>query len=219
MTLLACNKNIRPFVGAHAKTLHGAVKALIVYASERRKILQDHILVTYADNDVVAARSGLLVASCPPAIVGLVVAVHVHAINRKAGGTRPHVFQKIRKVFAPTATHGYSASAIIGEFGIIRIVASLLSVLPRSQFSGCDTPAPVSMRGRSQRRHILAQASATFCRATSDVFNPHVHNTPAVALKAPDGSPTAIGLAAKGNKATIAFASDFYWCNHVRSVA
>ena len=81
------------------------------------------------------AVGGLLFVGCPPTIAGLIVAIVIYAINRKAGGAFAHIGQKVRKCF-PFFAHCNSSCFIVSRLCVIWVEAPRLHIFPNTVGSG-----------------------------------------------------------------------------------
>lgn len=111
---------------------------------------------------------GLFFSRSPATICGFVISVIVDAVKRQFWWAFSHVGKKIDKV-APTITKCDSTSAVIGEFGDLRIKASSFHVRPNS-IGFCNSGfMGWSVAMARLRKPFALKASATGCVAARQV--------------------------------------------------
>jgi hypothetical protein len=126
--------------------------------------------------------SYLLGPRCPSAVIRLIVAVIVNALNAHPVRRLTHISKEIVKAFPPI-THGYASSSVVLKDVAVFVLASLAH----------PTPNIVS---RSPRQTVpfggafCQKAAAGLGFASSDISAIALNNVAALAPKAPDSAAT-----------------------------
>lgn len=165
---------------------HRLIKRRIAHIELSRGSSEDHCFVIDRYMNVGAGILCLLRRSCPATIPGLVVPIHIDAINRVFWGwTRSHIFQKIGETGTPAVAHSDSSSAVVL---ISEVETSRSDSCPSSIFSrDCRTINGLAVRCASRRRHFSGQTSATLGMACHQVGRAHGCKNAAVTTAHPRG--------------------------------
>jgi hypothetical protein len=176
------------------------MKPIVFDAGSSRELSERHGLALPRHAYVLALIVALLHLGSPTTVAGLVVTVHVDAVERVAVGLRPHVNQERGEIVTPAVTHLNAASAIQRVGALARVGASFLGVTPRDVFSGEISAVSATVFGITGSPMLALDASATSRLAVPQVFGFCGSCAAAVASALPLSSSVRFGADALNNE-------------------
>lgn len=143
-----------------------------------------------------AAIVKLLLACCPTAVVGFVVAVVVDPVNAQLQRwPLAHVGQEILERTSPAITHSDSASTVVSELRMVGASATFDHRMPR----GVADRVRFAVDGSAVRHVFAAEATATCGRALQQIVAIDNHLVPVTLANAPPERAAAIILPSEGD--------------------
>lgn len=138
---------IRDFLRCAAGTIDSRPYSADTVTQKDTSVANTHATPAHHDKNCGATIDRLLRACCPKTVTRFVDAVVVDAVDRHSVWHRTHVCKKTIET-VPSLAHGYAASAVIREFSVLGVAASLAHRPPAIPYSG------MSHSVRSIRRRL-----------------------------------------------------------------
>lgn len=120
------------------------VHAMVIDAMQSSVILHDHARAVFKRYPkAISFVARLFGWSRPATIAWLVIPIHIRIAIKGMLWRWPqaHICEEVREVIPPSRTHLDSASTVVGERRILRIVAAINGTRPRFVFSGQSVDA------------------------------------------------------------------------------
>jgi hypothetical protein len=155
----------------------------------------------------------------PAAVVRSVWTVCVDAVKRVAAAARPHVSRESGEVVTPFVAHGDTAAAVVGEVWIVRVVATLFGLGPRTIFAGKSSAFSGAVAMVALRNALALSTAARRGVPRSQVGCLHQADGPAVALTPPRRFQVANVGTFKNNQASVAMRRQIDKARHTCSIA
>jgi hypothetical protein len=158
------NSLFERFAGA---TRQAREEGAVVHANHLGRCFQRNLLVANRHDSVPSRVVGLLRAGCPAAVLRLVVAVVVFALQGEAVRAWAHVANKAPEVVHPLGAHPNAARAVVLKVFAATVHAAPSRVKPGSIFAG---PMPLGVVLESRRGYISPATSAALGMRRAEIL-------------------------------------------------
>lgn len=198
---------------------NGGGQLLVINADSSGEILKHHPLAIVLHEHIVSPCAGLLERRGPSAVGRLVVPVRVYSVERRSRGAWPHVAKESRKISRPLFAHRDSAPSVERIFGVGRIKAPALGMIPRAKLGRPVIASRMAVREPKRRRHFFVKAAAAFRHPAANALQGQNFLGTAVATKQPAGSSIRRCNPPNSDQALVAFTSNFKRGSHTSDFA
>lgn len=161
------------------------VEALVVDASSRSGVLENHARSVEVDEHIRPSVPALRGLGRPSAITWLVVSVWILAVKRCSVWAWSHVAQKCSEVVAPSVAHRDSSASVKLELLVPRVETSLLRLEPGCVFASDSAANRSPVSGRRRFGRVYLETPTTTCLAAIERVSDNRNGSPARAEAEP----------------------------------